>query len=634
MDSRKNHVTVAEIRRNYPEKFAPEGDIFSRIHRGARVFIGTGCGEPQFLVRAFMDFARSHPKAVYDAEIFQVWSLGMTPFPDEKLHPCMRHNFLFFGSNPARYAVNKGIADYTPIFLSQIPQALSRRLLPLEVAMVQTSPPDASGTMSLGISVDVTKAAVKNSLLVIAQVNENMPSVHGDSRIHIDEVDYIVPYDEPLMEIDAAPPDETTQRIGTYVSRLINDGSTIHVGWGKLLRPVLANLRQKKHLGVHTDLLTDGIVDLMRGGVIDNRRKSIDRGKTVVALCMGKKDTYDYIHENPRIEFRTMDYTNNPLVISRQVNMVSVISALEVDLTGQATAESIGRLFYSGLGGQADFMRGAALAPGGESILAVQSTASYETVSRIVPLLQEGAGVTLNRGDVHYVVTEYGIAYLYGKSVRERAMDLISIAHPKFRPWLVEEAKRLSLIYEDQYVIPGEGGKYPEHLESYRRTKSGLEVLLRPVKISDEPLLKEFFYSLSGESRYRRFFVPQNILPHELLQQFVVLDYTKQMAIFAVVDREGREELVGVGRYAVAENKHTADAAFVVKDAYQNQGIGRELVFYIAHLARRQGLLGISAEVLDENKTMLHLFDLLNDRGCEVKKNTAGGVIYLDILFK
>jgi acyl-CoA hydrolase len=316
-----------------------------------------------------------------------------------------------------------------------------------------------------------------------------MPRVHGETFIHVGEVDYLIEKDEPLLEYGMTLSDEIAQRIGKYVARIVEDGDTIQAGYGSIPNAILANLKGKRHLGAHTELLTEGMVELIRAGVIDNSRKSLNRGKTVAAFCMGKSATYEYIHDNPGMEFRPVDYTNNLLVISRQRNMVAINSCLQIDLTGQATAESIGKRFYSGIGGQTDFMRGAVLSPGGKTILVILSTAKDGSISRIVPFLYEGAGVTLGRSDVHYVVSEYGIAYLHGKSIRERAMELIAIAHPNFRPWLISEAKKLNLIYKDQKFIPGKKGEYPEQLETYRTTKTGMEIFLRPLKISDEPLL-------------------------------------------------------------------------------------------------------------------------------------------------
>ncbi|MDP3041017.1 MAG: acetyl-CoA hydrolase/transferase C-terminal domain-containing protein, partial [Deltaproteobacteria bacterium] len=548
MNSGIQKKNCEEMKKIYPKKFVSEAEIFSHIHRGDRIFIHTACGEPQYLVRALIQYVESNPKAFFDAEVFQVWTLGVAPYTDEKFKYNFRHNSFFVGPN-SREAVNQGMADYTPIFLSHVPDLIYRGMVPINVALVQTSPPDAHGYMSLGVSVDIVKAAVEKASIVIAQINNHMPRVHGDGFINIENVDFIICHDEPLLEYEAVLPDEVAQQIGKYVARIVQDGDTIQVGYGSLPNAILANFSDKNNLGVHSELLTDGMVELIKKGVIDNSRKTLNRGKTVATFCMGHQKTYEYIHDNPAFEFRAIDYTNNPLTISRQQNMTAINAALEIDLTGQATAESLGKTFYSGIGGQADFMRGAVLAPGGKTILAIQSTAEWGQVSRIVPFLREGAGVTLMRGDIHYVVSEYGIAYLHGKNVRERAMELIAIAHPQFRPWLIEKAKQANLIYRDQAFIPGKKGEYPEHLETYRTTSEGFSLLLRPVKISDEPLLKDFFNFLSDQSLYRRFLSVRKDTPHERLQEFVVIDYTKEMVILATIKDAEVEKVVGVGQY-------------------------------------------------------------------------------------
>jgi GNAT superfamily N-acetyltransferase len=485
--------------------------------------------------------------------------------------------------------------------------------------------------MSLGISVDIVKAAAENAALVIAQVNHRMPRVLGETFINIEEVDFIVPCEEPLLEYGDTVPDEISQKIGTYVARIVQDGDTIQVGYGSIPNAILGHLKNKEHLGVHTELLTDGIVDLMQERVIDNSRKELNRGKTVAAFCMGRQSTYEYLHDNPAIEFRPVDYTNNPTVLARQRNMTAINSALEIDLSGQATAESLGRLFYSGIGGQADFMRGAILSEGGKTILALQSTAENGEISRIVPYLREGAGVTLSRGDIHYVVTEYGIAYLHGKNIRERAMDLIAIAHPKFRQKLIDEAKVRGLIYKDQAFIPGAPGVYPEELEVHRTTKTGLPMLLRPVKLSDEHLLKDFFYALSNDSMYRRFISTRTDMHHERLQPFVVIDYTKEMVILAVIQQDEKELIVGMAQYLIDETRHTAEVAFVVRDDYQGKGIGASLLAYVTYLAKKKGLLGFTAAVLMENQQMLQLFEKM---GFNIDKRSVGGLYELTMSFR
>ncbi|MBP6875737.1 MAG: GNAT family N-acetyltransferase [Candidatus Eisenbacteria bacterium] len=620
---------LAPWREKYPEKFASTEEIFRHVHRGDRIFIGTGCGEPQYLVNELIRYVDQHPLALFDTEVLQVWSLGVAPYADVRFKRNFRHNSFFIGSS-TRQSVNEGHADYTPIALSQVVNLILQGSVPIDVALIQVSPPDPHGYVSLGISVDIVKAAAEKADLVIAQINHEMPRVLGDTFLPIEVLDFIVPHDEPLLEYGGAVSDEIAERIGRHAARIVRDGDTIQVGYGNIPNAILANLREKKSLGVHTELLSDGLVDLIRRGVIDNSRKSIDRGKSVATFCMGSHETYRYLHDNPSFMFRTTSYTNDPLLIASQENMVAINTALAIDLTGQATAESISTDFYSGVGGQGDFMRGAAIAPGGRTILAMQATAANETVSRIVPVIAGGAGVTLTRTDVRYVVTEYGIAYVHGKNIRTRAMDLIAIAHPKFRPWLIEEARRLKLIYADQGFVPGAAGEYPEHLEIRRTTKGGAEILLRPVKISDEPLLADFFRKVSDETLRRRFMSIRTEMPHERLQELTIVDYTEHMVILAVLEREGQEEAVGIGQYRISEESNVAEVGLVVRDDYQNRGIGRELIKRLTQLARQRGLYAFTAQVLIENRQMLHLFE---NSGFEIRRHVAAGTVHLQMSF-
>jgi len=621
---------LEDFRKEYPDKFVAEEAVFSHIHAGDRIFIGTGCGEPQYLVQALVNYVKSNPKAFFDAELIHVWTLGVAPYTDERLQENFRLDSFFVGES-TRSAVNRGAADYTPIFLSAVPNLFRREMIPIDVALIQTSLPDKHGYVSLGISVDIVKAATEKATLVIAQVNSNMPRTHGDGFLHLKDLDFIIPHNEPLLEYSVKAPTDIVQRIGNYVARIIEDGSTIQVGYGMVPDAVLPNLDGKKHLGVHTELLGDGLVDLMRKGVVDNTMKGNNPGKTVAAFCMGSRETYEFLDENPMVDFKRIDYTNSPMIIARNYRMTAINSAMEIDLTGQATAESLGDVFYSGIGGQADFMRGAVMAPEGKTILAMPSTALNDSVSRIVPILREGAGVTLTRGDIQYVVTEYGIAYLHGKNIRQRAMDLISIAHPKFRPWLIEEAKKRSLIYRDQAFIPGEKGVYPESLETWRTTKTGLNIMLRPVKITDETILKDFFYALSEDSLYLRFFSMRRDMPHQRLQEFMVIDYSRKMVILAVLQEKEKETIIGLGQYEVNRDLHTAEVAIVVGDEYQGMGVGTEILSYLTYLARRQGLLAFTAEVLVENKPMIVLFEKM---GFDIQKRSEEGVYEMRLRFR
>lgn len=618
------------LRRKYPKKFATNLErVFENIHGGDKIFIGTGCGKPSYLVKQLADYVESNPKAFADAEIFHVWTLGVAPYVKPKFEMNFRHNAFFIGDN-TRDAVNRGMADYTPIFLSEVPDLFHRDVIPVDVAFIQLSMPDEHGYMSYGISVDIVKSAVENADIVIAQVNEHMPRVLGDCFIHIKDVDYVIPHDEPLLEYETGEVDETTDAIGKNVARLVEDGATIQVGYGNIPDAVISSLEGKQDLGVHTELLTDGVVELIKKGIVTNEKKAIHRDKTIASFCMGHKKTYDYLDNNPEFEFRPIEYTNQPTVIAQNYKMTAINTALEIDLTGQVTAESLGHQFYSGIGGQADFMRGAALSEGGKNIIALRSTAKNGEVSRIVPFLKEGAGVTLTRGDVHYVVTEYGSAYLHGKNIRERAVALISIAHPKFREQLLEEAKKAHLVYPDQIMVTGQGGIYPVDLEKYVRLPEGKRVLLRPVKPSDEELLKDLFYNLSNETIYKRFMGVKRYLPRQQLHELVNVDYSKNMAIVATIGEEEREEIIGVGRWGLDEDTNSAEVAFVVRDDWQQHGIGTELLRYLTQIAKRRGLYGFTADVLVNNQGMLRLFEKMD---FEMEKELRDGVYHLRMHF-
>jgi acetyl-CoA hydrolase len=357
----------------------------------------------------------------------------------------IRHNALFIGMN-TRSAVRAGVADYTPVLLSEIPR-LFETTLPLDVALVHVTRPDRFGFCSLGISVDCAKPAAVGAKTVIALANDRMPRTLGDSFLHVSQIDYLVPGHAELLEIPAAPPaSDVVQRIGENVASLIEDGSTIQVGIGSIPNAVLANLTDRKHLGLHTEMFSDGVLELIEAGVIDNDAKTYHHGKAVTSFVMGSKRLYDFVDDNPMVEMHPVTFTNDPFVIAQNAKMVSINSAIEVDLTGQVCADSIGHEFYSGIGGQLDFVRGAARSPGGKAIIALPSTASRGAISRITTELKPGAGVVTTRGDVQYVVTEYGIADLHGRTIRERVRSLIAIAHPDHRDALTEGASQLRLI--------------------------------------------------------------------------------------------------------------------------------------------------------------------------------------------
>ncbi len=623
MDIEKRRSKLEELKQTYPQKFTTEYRVFRNIQRGNKIFIGTGTGEPRYVVRSLMEYLDNNPAAFFDVEIYYVWTLHEdSHYFYEKYKNNFRINSFFIG-DPNRDAINKGDADYTPVFTSKIPKLFERKYFPIDIALIQTSLPDEHGYFNLGVNVDIVKGAVENANLVIVQVNANMPNVHGDGFIHISDVDFVISYDEPLPEYEPGKENEDALQIGRNVARLIQDGDTIQVGYGGIPAAVMPCLSNKKHLGVHTELLTDGIVELMKNGAVDNSKKSVNKGKTIGSYCLGKQSTYSYLNNNPAIELRRLDYVTDLMTIAMNDHMVAINSVLQIDLTGQATAESLGNVYYSGITGFANFMRAAPLAHRGKTIIAMKSTARNGEISKIVPNLLEGSGVSVHRGDVQYVVTEYGIAYLQGKNLRERAMELISIAHPKFRPWLIQEAKERNLIYKDQKFIPGPRGKYMEEYEVHKTTKTGLDILLRPIRISDESRLKDFFNSLSEWSLYTRFFVARSFVSHESIQDIIAVDNAKGVSILAVIQQDENEKVIGMGQYSMNDNDYSAELSFATSDDYQNNGITWILLEHLTYLALKNGVLSFTATVMMQNSSMSHVFK----KAGFVHKNTEPGVI-------
>jgi acyl-CoA hydrolase len=412
------------------------------IHSGDRVYVHPGCAEPEILVKALVARAPD----LHDVEIVHLMTLGEAGYVAPGMEKHFRHNSLFTGPN-VRDAVHSGRADFTPIFLSEVPRLFTERVLPIDVALIQVSPPDEHGFLSFGVGVDCTKAAAESARTVIAHVNPRMPRTLGDSFIHVSKVHYMVEHEAKLLELhEEVGSGAESRAIGANVADLIDDGATLQIGIGAIPDALLEFLSTKRDLGIHTEMFSNGIIPLVESGVINNERKTLHRGKIVASFLLGTQVLYDFVDNNPLIELHPSDYVNDPFIISRNEKMVAINSALQIDLTGQVCADSLGHLNYSGFGGQLDFVRGAARSRGGKAIIALPSTARGGSLSRIVPALSRGAGVTTTRGDVHYVVTEHGVVHLHGRTVRERAVALIGIADPRFQEELRFEARRLHYL--------------------------------------------------------------------------------------------------------------------------------------------------------------------------------------------
>ncbi|MGB5746418.1 MAG: GNAT family N-acetyltransferase [Desulfobacterales bacterium] len=602
----------------YASKLVDAQEAVSKIMRGSRVFIGTGCGEPQHLIRAMVQ-----DQQLQDIMVYQMLSSTLSQYVDDESFTRRFSLKLFFISQSMRKAAFEGKIDYIPEYLSQIPRMFASHRIGLDAALVQVSPPDKFGYCSLGVSVDITRSAVEHSPVVIAQVNPKMPRTWGDSFVHVDDIDWLVFHEEPLVEaLPTIKDNEVSRRIGLYVSQLVDDGSTLQIGFGNLPYAILKYLDGKKDLGIHTQLITDGLLPLFEKNVITNKKKTLLPGRVVTSLCMGSEKIYRYVDNNPAFYFRSSEFVNDPTVIARNDNLISISSALEVDLTGQVCSDSMGYLFYSGIGDQVDFLRGSSMSKGGFSIIALPSTAQNGAVSRIVSHLSEGAGVATTRGDVNFVITEYGIAELKGKGIYQRVMELAQIAHPKFREELIEVAKKRHYIFADQLPPTTEDLLFLEGYKYAFKLKDRKVVEFRPLLPSDEFAYRNFFYSLQEKTIYMRYFYKMRTFSHEVVQkQWSSVDYRKNMSILGLVQKGGHKEIMAIGSYA-QDSDERAEVAFVVREDFQNKGIASYLLEILEKIAKENHYNGFCATVLRENSSMIRVF---KNRFPGAKISSGGG---------
>ena len=424
----------------YQDKLVSAEEAVTHISSGNRVVLGHACGEPTCLVDAMV----ARASELENVEIVHMVAMGKALYAQPGMEKSFRHNALFVGGS-TRKAIEEKRGDFTPCYFSEIPRLFTDKILPVDVVLIQVTPPDEEGYCSYGVSADYTKPAAECAATVIAQINREVPRTAG-ARIHMKDIDYVVAHDAPLLELNPPKIGEVEKAIGENVASLIPDGATLQLGIGAIPDAVLLFLKEKKDLGIHSEMFSDGVVELAEAGVITNSKKNIHTGKFMATFLMGTKRLYDFANNNPAVELQSVDYINDPYVVGQHEKMISINSALQVDLMGQVNAEMIGSRQFSGVGGQVDFIRGASRSKGGKSIIALPSTASGGKISRIACALDTGAAVTTSRNDVHYVVTEYGVADLRGKSLEKRAQALIAISHPDFRDKLTAEAKEKGMI--------------------------------------------------------------------------------------------------------------------------------------------------------------------------------------------
>ena len=591
----------------YLQKRRSAAEAVRLIKSGQRVFIGSACGQPQEIVRTLSEAA---PR-LSGLEIVRLLSTETTPLSalaDQTQDFALNLRTIYLGSANSELIARQQ-RFITPMNMSEVPDLFTSKKLPIHAALVQVSPPDDFGWMSLGISVDVTQAAARCADLVIAQVNSQMPRVLGQSFIHVNDVHIIVEHDEELLSVKNRPTSETATRIGQLIARLIEDGSTLQIGLDAASQATTQALADKNDLGVHSQFLTDDIMHLYSQGVITNRRKGFNDGKLVASAAIGSRNLYDFLDNNPAVDFRPSDYVNDPFVIAQHNRMVSMNVARTMDLTGQVEVEASARTFFAGISGIVDFMRGARRSPGGKAILMLHSTTEDGRASNIVPILNN-TNVGVPRADVHYVVTEYGVFNLLGKSLQERAMGMITVAHPNFREELFAAAKKLGLIGSERTLGEAVRGVYPINLEETMEI-DGEEVVIRPAKPVDERRIQEHYYGLDKEDIFSRFRHEKTSFSRSDVEVRSHVDYVKDLTLLAVVGEFGFGRVVAVGECMLIQKINMAEVAFSVHKQYQNKGIGRRILRKLADAAREKGVSGLMAYTSPNNQSMIRMFKSL-----------------------
>lgn len=606
-------------------KLLSAADAVAMVKSGDHVFIGTACATPRTLVFALEETT----KKLADVQLFHFLTNGAVPNNDGVPHTRFHHRSFFVGTD-TRDIIKQGKADYIPISIAQVPSLIENKRITADCAFIQVSLPEEHGFVSLGVSVDITKTLVRHAKKVIAELNPHMPVTLGDTFIHIDEIDHFVQVDTPVIEyVHPSVDDAVVEKIARYVAQIIDDGSTLQIGLGRIPNYMLKYLENRRDLGIHSDVITDSIIDLIEKGVVTGRAKSLHRGQIVTSYCMGTRRLYDLIHRNPLFSFFPIEYVCNPSVVAKNEKFVSVSQAFAVDLTGQICADQFEGEFYGGVSTQPDFIKGAAMSPRGKPIICLPSTTEDGKYSRIRPLLLSGEGVAISRSDVHYVITEYGMTYLFGKSIRERALCLIEIAHPDFRPWLMEEAKKLGYVRPDQSLKSRIA--YPLEEEREATLKNGTIVCIRPSRASDVKMLQDLFYSLKKEDVYTRFFRRLDALPVSQAEHFCNVDYENEMAFMAVIGDRESEKIVGSCIYVLDQTTNTAEVAFMIRSEWQSTGLGAALQTRMIEYGKSRGLRGFTGQILVENKKMLRLMNQISET---VAMASSEGVCEVTALFQ
>lgn len=588
------------------EKICSAADAVSRILPGDHVFVGTACATPRSLVAALE--ARS--PAPQDVELVHFLTDRAVLHDGHGVPQTKFRHRSFFVGQDMRAAVRQGLADYVPISIARVPQLIAIGRLPVDVALIQVSMPDEFGYVSLGVSVDIAPAAVAKARLVIAEVNPNMPRAMGDSTLHIGEIDWLVPVDTAVIEyLHPAQQELVVEQIARYIGSIIDDGSTLQVGLGRFSNEALKYLVDRQDLAIHSDVITDAIIPLLERGILTGKSKTSQRGKIVTSFAMGSRRLYDLIDGNPLFSFQPIDAVCDAWTIASQHKMVSVTQAFAVDLTGQVCVDQFQGEFYSGMAAQSEFLQGASRSVGGKAIICLASTEEDGSTSRIRAVLQAGEGVAIARSDVHYVITEYGLAYLFGKSIRERALSLMQIAHPAARQALFDQAQALGYVSADQTLrnLRAYAVEEERQVELKDTLNGKRSVLLRPAMASDGDSVRQLFHQLPERDIYTRFFRRLRGLSSRDVQRLCNLNFDTEVALVACVGTRENPQIIAHAMYMVDPSTNLAETAFMVHPGWQGQGLGGLLQQRLSEHAAAHGVRGLVAEILATNSNMIRL---------------------------
>ena len=613
------------LQEKFKSKLHTADEAVGMIRSGQRVFIGSSCGEPQHLVNALMNNA----KYFTDVEIVRLLSLEgslVSLMADEYKGRKFNVRSIYDGSDQTK-SLRANKRFITPLTLCTVPDLFKKKMLPLNFALIQVSPPDDNGWMSLGISVDITLAAARSAAVVIAQVNSMMPRIPGQGYIHLDYVSVFVEQDEELLSAFDLPEYDSASEIANITANLIDDGATIQLGLAELSHPIAQALATKTDLGIHTEILTDDLMELVSQGVVTNRQKSLNEGKVIASGAIGSQGLYRSLDNNVAIEFRPSDYVNNPAVIAQNNKMVAINFARTMDLSGQVYADALPHNHFSGVTGMFDFILGTSMSPGGKSIIVIPARSIDGKTSRIIPKADRGSFV-VPKAYVSYVVSEFGMVNLLGKNIEERAMAMISLAHPDFRDELLQVAKEAGFIDRDRTLNESLFGIYPTRLEE-ARMYDGQKVTFRPAKPVDGRLIQEHFYNMDAKDVQTRFFSMRRSFYREDMERMAQVDYIKNFSVVATTGEIGFEKIIGMGIYAL-ENSAVAEVAFSTSKEWQGKGIAKVILNKLAEAARENGFLSLVANVLPTNTAMIKLFEKLPYK---IKTKTESGTLILTCSF-